>query len=172
MELYLDLNKAQQSSSGRSSQSESQSTRAHSTSYNTSNAGVGGGTASYDDPDVGKKWKHDGSDDDEKKKEREDAEAKAQDENLIPTAEETGSVEKGFGISALDMVKSITGGIRETLGLNMLSKSEVDFLHLVKGYSLQDINLGSITIGGKDRAQFSAFLQEKARLATANLYRR
>lgn len=58
------------------------------------------------------------------------------------------------------------------MDLNKLSSSEVEFLHLIKGFSYEQIDRGGITIMGKDRAGFSDFLCAKAQLSLDKLYRR
>jgi len=174
MELYLDLNKAQatQTMGGKTTKKETQSVNAANESYIEHPSGVANDSATYDDPNKGRKWKHGESEDDKLEEERQAANKKAQDQNLVPTPEEVGDVKKAVDSSALDMVKSLTSGLRNTLNLNKLSNSEVEFLHLVKGFSHEEIDKGNIIIAGRDRALFSAFLCEKARLSVDKMYRR
>ncbi len=172
MNLYLDLNKAGQNSGGTTTKTEDQSIASYKESYTESPSGVANASSSYDDPDKGKKWKHSDDDEDEMEADRQARNKKAQDKNLVPTPEEAGTVKKAFGDDANDMVKSLTSGLRDALQLNRLSASETEFLTLVKGFSHEEVKQGGITIQGSDRAAFSAFLCEKARLSLDNLYRR
>lgn len=173
MELYLDLRKAGgQAAVGNDTKSEDQSIASYKESYTRSPTGVGNGSSAYDDPDKGKKWKHSDDADEEREAERQARNKKAQDQNLVPTPEEAGTVKKAFGIEANDMVKSLTSGLRDALQLNKLSASETEFLTLVKGFSRAEVERGGIVIHGKDRAAFSEFLCEKALLSVDNLYRR
>lgn len=173
MKLYLDLMKAGgQSSGGVTTKKEEQSVASHAESFVESPSGVANDSATYDDPDKGKKWTHSESQDDEIEEDRQARNKKAQDRNLVPTPEEAGTMKKAFDSDAVDMVKSLNSGLRDSLQLNKLTSSEVDFLHLVKGFSHEDINRGGIIIAGKDRAAFSSFLCEKALLSLDRLYRR
>ncbi len=174
MNLYLDLNKGQGVTSvGTTTKKEPQSITAYKESFVSSPSGVANDGASYDDPKVGKKWKHGESDSEEVElqADREKQNKEAQDQNLVPTPEEVG-MKKAFDLDALDMVKSLTSGLRDQLNLHKLSATEAEFLHLVKGFSHEEINRGRHTIVGKDRALFSRFLCEKALSAVDDLYRR
>jgi hypothetical protein len=70
------------------------------------------------------------------------------------------------------MVKSLTSNLRDVLDLRRYTPTEREFLHIVKGYSLEDINRGTIAIEGSDRADFSAWLCLKAQAALDKMYRR
>lgn len=173
MKLYLDLNKAGQTSGGVTTKTEDQSIASYKESYTESPSGVANASSSYDDPKKGKKWKHTEAADEELENDRQARNKKAQDQNLVPTPEEAGTVKKSFGIDANDMVKSLTSGLRDALQLNKLSAAETEFLTLVKGFTQEELDQGGITITtGKDRAAFSEFLCEKVRLSVDNLYRR
>ncbi len=174
MELYLDLSKAQgQTAIGTTAKKEPQSVRSAKESSTSQPAGVANDSATYDDPDKGRKWKHTESQDDELEEDRQAANKQAQDRNLVPTPEEVGgTIKKAFDLDALDMVKSLTSGLRDSLNLNTLSTPEVDFLHIVKGFSHDEIKKGNHLIVGKDRALFSAFLCERALASVDKLYRR
>jgi hypothetical protein len=174
MQLYLDLQKAiTQATGGTTTKKEEQSVASDAESYVETTSGVSGHTAAYDDPETGKRWTHDEehSLDNEVELQRQKRNAKAQQRNLVPTKEEVGD-KKSFGESPIDMVKSLTSGLRDSLNLNKLTSAEVEFLHVIKGYSLEDIKRGSVVISGKDRRAFSAFLCDRAARALGTLYRR
>ncbi len=174
MDLYLDLNKAQaQATGGKTTKKEDQSVASYGESFAESPSGVANDGATYDDPDKGRKWKHDEEDslDNELEESRQKRNAKAQKRNLVPTPEEVGK--KSFEQSSTDMVKSLNSGLRDALGLNKLTAPEIEFLHLVKGYSLEEIDRGGIFIAsGRDRQAFSAFLCERVAKSLDELYRR
>lgn len=172
MNLYLDLSKGQGVTSvGTTTKREPQSIATYKESFVSSPSGVANDGAAYDDPKVGKKWKHGESEDEALEEDREKRNKEAQDQNLVPTPEEVG-MKKAFDLDALDMVKSLTSGLRDQLNLHKLSATEVEFLHLVKGFSHEEIHRGTHVIAGKDRALFSNFLCEKALSAVDDLYRR
>lgn len=174
MRLYLDLQKAAaQPTGGTTTKKEEQAVAEDAESYVETTSGVSGGSASYDDPKVGRKWKHDDDDslDDEVEEQRQRRNARAQARNLVPTKEEIG-IKKAFDETAIDMVKSLTSGLRDVLKLNTLTASEIDFLHTVKGYSLEEIKKGQLVIAGRDRNAFSEFLCQKVSKSLDNLYRK
>lgn len=174
MELYLDLIKAgQMASSGTTAKKEDQAVASDAESYLERRPGVANeGSAGYDDPDHGKKWTHGGETlDDKVEQQRQARNKKAQDRNLVPSDEEAG-LKKAFEDSSLDMIKSLDSGLRNTLGLNTLSQTEVDFLHLVKGYSHEDISRGRVAITGRDRQLFSSWLCDRVQKSLDGLYRR
>jgi hypothetical protein len=175
MNLYLDLNKAKgQATGGKDTKKEEQAIASDSESYLESPSGVNSGdVATYDDPDVGRKWTHgeDESADAAIEAKRQKRNKRSQDRNLTPTEEEVG-IKKAFDESSLDMVKSLTSGLRDSLGLNKYTRTEVEFLQVVKGFSMEEIQKGNITIIGKDRQLFSAWLCDRVQKSLDGLYRR
>lgn len=161
MKLYLDMYKASTSfSAGKTTKKEEQAVASDAESYVESPSGVASpGGASYDDPKVGKKWTH-GEDeklDDEIELARQKRNTKAQERNLAPKKEEV-SIKKAFDTDAMDMVKSLTSGLKERLQAPSVTDTEYEFLTVVKGYSDLDIRRGRAIITGKDRRLFSDFL--------------
>lgn len=173
MRIYLDLNKAGGTSTGgTTTKKEGQSIASNAESYAESPSGVANADASYDDPKVGKKWKHSEDDGEELEAARQKRNKQAQDRNLVPTPEEAGTVKKAFDESANDMVKSLTSGLRSSLGLHQLTNTEVEFLQVIKGYSSEEIQKGGQLIAGKDRKLFSDWLCERVAKSLDGIYRR
>lgn len=172
MRLYLDLNKSGgQTSGGKVTPSEEQSIAEHDESFLESPSGVANASNSYDDPDKGKKWNHGNSLDDAQEEKRQKRNDKAAKRNLIPTEEEAG-MKKAFDESANDMVKSLTNGLRDSLGLHQFTSTEVEFLQIIKGYSPDQIQRGEVSIAGRDRKLFSDWLCQRVAKSLDDLYRR
>lgn len=174
MRLYIDLNKAGQTSGGSSTISEEQAVAGNNESYVRRTSGVGGeSVGGYDDPDVGRDWSH-GEDealDDEVEAKRQARNKQAQDRNQVPTDKEAG-ITKAFDSSANDLLKSLTCNVRRTLNLHELTPVETEFLKSVKGFTDDEIKKSHPTIMGRDRTLFSNWLCERAARSVDNFYRK
>jgi hypothetical protein len=171
MKLFIDLNKASGApSAGVPPKTGDQAAENYKESYNTRNAGVSGDTASYDNPDKGKKWTHeeDESYDTKREGERQARNKKAADRNLVPSEEEAG-LKKAIGEDSLDMIKSLTRSFQSAFGLEKFNPTEIEFLQLVKGFSLDEIRAGKAVITGPDRKVFSAWLNARFQKSLADL---
>jgi len=165
--LYLDLSKAVGQSASVSAKKGDQTKVDYDESFTETPSGVGG-----EGPPAEGSSKGQGKPLDEDLEEKRQARNMvSQARNLTPTKEELG-IKKSLDVSAADMVKSLTSNLRDVLDLRRYTPTEREFLHIVKGYSLEDINRGTIAIEGSDRADFSAWLCLKAQAALDKMYRR
>jgi len=164
MKLFVeDLDKAiaQTPNVGQTTKPSKQSTREYNESFSKQPVGVApGSVARPDDPDKGKKWKHDDSLEDELEEERQKQNAEAQERNLVPKKEET-TVKKSLNVGATDVLKSLNGVLEDRIRAMRPSDSEIDFLVQVKGCSLEAINKGQVFITGADRTEFHEWLNSR-----------
>lgn len=134
---------------GSSTLSDKRAQRKTKESYAKNPVGVmgGSGIAMYDDPDVGKQWKHD---------EEDSVDAELEEE--VRNQEEDEDAEKSV---AVVLLKSIRGVAEQDAKRYRPNESEVVFMRDVLGYNESDIMKGLVGIRGRDRHRFHEWMLDR-----------
>lgn len=164
MNLYLDLNKAVQiPSTGTDSISGNRAARAYEESFSRRSSGALGGDATPDDPEVGRKWrKVEQGDpsalDTELEEDRKKDSEIAQERGVIVKEEDVGG---GETKKAIALLKSFSTELSTQLAYYIPNEREMEYLTVVKGYSVDDVMKGYARISGYERAKFNEWLHAR-----------